>query len=317
MIQSSNDAANVLAEAISDSVTEFIVLMNQTAQNLGMNNTNFVNTHGYHDDNHYTTAYDMAIIAQKAMENPVFAKIVATKSYEIPPTNKHPESRKFYTRNALMSVSSSLDIQYRYTNGIKTGHTDKAGQCFVGSASRSGMDLISVAFHAPKNIPNRAFVDTKNMFVYAYTKYRTKTVLKADDLASTCNVKWASGKTHLILKSSRDVQALLPKENYHEEWLTSEIHINEKIVAPIAKGTELGEIRYFYNDEEVAVAKLYADRDVSKSYIKQIFSYLLSLWFLTILGLIVAIILLRKRKEYRRISRIREIKNKHNRGDYS
>lgn len=317
MIQSSNDAANVLAEAVSGSVTEFVVLMNQTAQNLGMNNSNFVNAHGYHDDNHYTTAFDMAIIAQKAMENPVFAKIVSTKSYEIPPTNKHPEPRKFYTRNVLMSVRSNLELQYLYTNGIKTGNTEKAGQCFVGSARRSGMDLISVVFHAPKNMPNRSFIDTKNMYVYAYTKYRTKTVLKADELASTCNVKWAFGKSHLVLKSNRDIQALLPKEDYHEEWLTNEIHINEKIVAPIKKGTELGEIHYFYNNEEVAVAKLYADRDVSRSYIKQIFSYLLSFWFLAILGLIVIIILLRKRKEYRRLARIREIKNKQNRGDYS
>lgn len=313
LIQSANDAANVLAEAVSGSIPEFINLMNKTAKEIGMNNTNFVSAHGYHDDNHYTTAKDMAIIAAKAMENPTFAKIVSLRYIEIPPTNLHENPRKFYSRNALTDKRIEAAVQYSYTTGIKTGRTEKAGQCFVGSATRNGIDLISVVFNAPIDSPNRSFIDTKNMFEYAYSRYRIKTVLKGDELASTCDVKWALGKSHLVLKSGKDVQTLLPKNNYNAELLTSKIAINEEIVAPIKKGDELGSITYYYDGEEVVVAKLCADRNVSRSYVKQVFSYLLHPIVLIILGLIVVIILLRRRKEMRRRAKIRRMKNKRNR----
>lgn len=308
LVKSANDAANVLAEAVSGSIDEFVNLMNETAKELGMNNTNFANPHGYHDDNHYTTAYDMSLIALKAMENETFAKIVSAQSVTIPPTNKYNEERKYITRNNLISYISSLASRYQYANGIKTGYTSAAGQCLVGSAQRSGMSLITVVFHAPEDNPERAFVDTKNMFEYAYSKYRIRTVQKGDELASTCNVKWSFGKSHLILKTNRDVKTLLPRDNYVEDLLTSEIIIYDDIVAPIKTGDELGEIKYYYDKEEVATAKLYATRDVSRSYIKQFFSYIFNIWFLMLFGLVVIIIILRRIKEKKRIARLRRIK---------
>lgn len=313
MVQSANDAANVLAEAVSGSISEFVTLMNETARDLGMNDTNFANPHGYHDDNHYTTAYDMSIVAQEAMKNPVFAEIVSTKSVTIQPTNKYDKVRQFSTKNSLINQASSTTLRYQYANGIKTGYTDKAGQCLVGSAERSGMSLISVVFHAPKDVPDRAFIDTKNMFEYAYAKYQIKTVMTADELASTCNVKWAAGKSHLVLKTNGDVKALLPRENYDVNLLTSEINIYDDIVAPVAEGAELGEITYYYDKQEVIKAKLYASREVSRSYVKQFFSYVLNIWFLLILGIVVCVILLRRRKEKRRIARLRQMRKQQNR----
>ncbi len=310
LIKSANDAANVLAEAVSGSVESFVALMNETAQNFGATSTNFINPHGYHDDNHYTTAHDMAIIAAKAMEIEAFAEIVSSKVVEIPATNKTAEARKFYTRNVLMDIRSSLDLQYQYTNGIKTGHTSKAGQCFVGSAQRNGINLVSVVFKAPENSPNAAFSDTKKLFEYAYSKYRIRTVLLEDDIASTCNVKWSRGKSHLVLKTHRDIKALLNKENYNAELLTSKINVYEDITAPVKKGDVLGEITYYYDGVEAVTAELHADRDVSRSYIKQILSYLLNIWFLTFLGIVVVIILLRRRKLMRRAARIRRMNNR-------
>ncbi|MBR4890984.1 MAG: D-alanyl-D-alanine carboxypeptidase [Clostridia bacterium] len=310
LIKSANDAANVLAEAVSGSVESFVSLMNETAQNFGMTNTNFVNPHGYHDDNHYTTARDMAIISAKAMEIEAFAEIVSSKVVEIPATNKTPEARKFYTRNVLMDIRSSLDLQYQYTNGIKTGNTSKAGQCFVGSAQRNGINLVSVVFKAPENSPNAAFSDTKKLFEYAYSKYRIRTVLLEDDIASTCNVKWSRGKSHLVLKTHRDIKALLNKEGYNAELLTSKINVYEDITAPVKKGDVLGEITYYYDGVEAVSAELHADRDVSRSYTKQILSYLLNIWFLIFLGFVVVIILLRRRKLMRRAARIRRMNNR-------
>jgi len=313
MIQSANDAANVLAESVSGSIPAFVDLMNETASELGMSNTHYVNPHGYHDENHYTTAHDMAIIAQKAMEIPKFAEIVSTTSLKIPPTNKYKEERIFSTRNWLINKRASLSYQYAFANGIKTGHTQAAGYCLVGSAERSGMSLITVVFKAPENNHERVYTDTKNMFEYAYKNYRIRTVLKADDLASTCNVKWARGKSHLVLNANKDVKTLLPRDEYIPELLTSEINVYDNIVAPIEEGQELGEIKYYYDKQEVAVAKLYAANGVSKSYIKQFFSYLLSLPFLIVLGIIVAYILTMRFKAMRRAARVRQIKRRNQR----
>ena len=310
MVQSANDAANALAEAVSGSIPEFIRLMNETAQKLGMNNTQFKNPHGYHDEEHYTTAYDMAIVAQKAMENEVFAEIVSTPSYTIPPTNKTSEERKYTNRNYMVNPRADLKYRYTYANGVKTGHTSAAGYCLVGSAIRSGMSLISVVFKAPEEKPEQVYLDSKSMYEFAYSRWRIRIVQKGDELASTCNVKWASGKKHLILKTNQDIKTLLPKDEYIPELLTSEITVKEDITAPVKAGTELGEIRYYYDKEEVATAKLYATRDVNRSYIKQFFSYIFSFWFIALFGVIVFFIIRNRIKEKKRAERLRKVKKR-------
>ena len=165
----------------------------------------------------------------------------------------------------------------------------------MGSATRNGLDLISVVFKSTSY--DRAFIDTKNLFEYAYSNYRSRTVIKADELASTCNVRWARGKNHLILKTSKDVKTILPRNNFSEELLKSEIVINENITAPIKEGEELGNVKFFYDGKLVAESPLFASRSVSRSYIEQCFSYLLSGWFLTALGTLILILFVLKLKE--------------------
>lgn len=295
VIHSANDAANVLAEETSGSIKEFVNLMNKTAEELGMKNTHFENPHGYHSDNHYTTARDMATLACKAMENETFAEMVGMKKLTIPKTNKYDTERVFSTRNALINPYSDMTLQYRFATGIKTGHTSNAGYCFVGSATKNNTDLISVVFKSTSY--NRAFIDTKNLFEYAYSHYRTRTVIKGDELASTCNVRWAWGKEHLVLKTQKDVKTLLPRDNFSEELLKSEIIINENVTAPIKEGEKLGTVKFFYDDELVAESPLYASRSVSRNYLKQLFSILLNGWFLTALGVVVVVVSVSKIKE--------------------
>ncbi len=308
LIQSANDAANVLAEGVSGSIKEFVVLMNKTAKKLGMNNTNFVNPHGYHDDKHYTTARDMAIITEKALENDIFAEIVSLQRIEIPPTNKFEETRLYATRNMLISRGAPIEYKYSYATGVKTGRTSKAGSCLVASAERNGMELISVCFKAPAESMYRVYTDTRNLFLYANETYRLKTVLKGDELASVCKVKWSFGRSDLILKSNKDIKALLPKATYNEELITSEIHINEDITAPVKEGDVLGTAKYFYDGELVAESNLYSTRNIKRNYIKQFFSYILSLWFLTAFGLIVALIIVKRVKQIQRAKRLRRAK---------
>lgn len=298
MIHSANDAANVLAEAVSGSIPEFVKLMNSTAKDLGMTGTHFANPHGYHDDNHYTTARDMAILASKAMENKIFAEMSAMKRLTIPPTNKYAEERVFSTRNALINPYSNINLRYTSATGIKTGHTSNAGYCFVGSStlkSNGNMELISVVFKSTSY--DQAFYDTINLFEYARKNYYVKTVVDAEELASTCKVKWAKGKDHLILKTNADVKTVLPRYTTLEDHLERKIEINKNIVAPIKKGDELGTVKVYYDGELVAQSKLYASRSVSRSYFKQVMSYILNPWTLSVLGILVILLVLLKVKE--------------------
>ena len=141
LVHSANDAANVLAEQVSGSIEAFVELMNTKAAELGMKDTHFVNTHGYHDDNHYTTARDMAKLALYAVQNETFQKIVSTATYDIPPTNKYTKVRNLSNNNALINPMKGQKYLYSPAKGIKTGHTSKAGHCLLSEAEKNDLHL--------------------------------------------------------------------------------------------------------------------------------------------------------------------------------
>jgi len=133
MLRSGNDCAVALALHTSGSVEAFAELMNTTAVELGCENSNFVNPHGLHDDRHYTTALDLAAVTCEALHNETFREIVSTKAVRI--SNEGYEyDRVLVNKNKLLSNVDGAD-------GVKTGYTKKAGRCFVGSATKNGMQV--------------------------------------------------------------------------------------------------------------------------------------------------------------------------------
>ena len=175
LLRSGNDGAVAIAEHVSGSEWEFVNLMNEMAYELGMHNTHFMNPHGLHDPNHYTTARDMATLARYAMSNPVFREIAGSKSYNIPETNTH-RARSLTTRHRIMlSTYSGESNSYYYapTTGIKSGYHSMAQYCYVGSASREGVDLISVVLCSGRYDYMR---DTKRLFEYGFSQYESVTV---------------------------------------------------------------------------------------------------------------------------------------------
>lgn len=134
MLQSGNDCAVALAITVGGSVEGFVKMMNDTAQKAGAVNTNFMNPHGLHHDEHYTTARDLSAIAYYAMQNEVFREIVATKRHSTPYHN-HDYNRNFPNKNKIL-------YNYEGGNGIKTGFTKKSGRCLVSSATRNGKTYI-------------------------------------------------------------------------------------------------------------------------------------------------------------------------------
>ena len=139
LLQSGNDAAMALAIHTGGSLEAFVDMMNRRAEELGAWDTHFTNPHGLDQEGHYTTAHDLALIAAEAMRLEPFRRVVSTRKYELPWPG-HPFPRVYYNKNKLLGL-------YPYANGIKTGYTLGAGRCLVASASRDGMDLISVVLN--------------------------------------------------------------------------------------------------------------------------------------------------------------------------
>jgi serine-type D-Ala-D-Ala carboxypeptidase (penicillin-binding protein 5/6) len=168
MVRSGNDGANLIAEAVSGNIESFVALMNQAAQTYGCKDTNFSNPNGLQDENHYTTARDMATIARQAMQNEEFQKIAKTYTYSLPKSNLSRSRVLIGADDNWLNPSSDNTYYYQYATGIKTGHTDAAGYCYVGSAERDGVKLISVVFYTTAN---GRWTDTKKLMEYGFSQF--------------------------------------------------------------------------------------------------------------------------------------------------
>lgn len=175
LVPSANDVANVLAEHVSGSISEFSKVMNEKAAKIGMTNSNFTNPSGVQDENLYTTAYDLSLLARYAMNNEKFREIVSTEEYTLPATSIYPnDDRVFETSNLLLDKESDK-YYYEYATGVKTGFTDDAGDCLVASAKKDGVEFIAVCLKSSttENGLREKFVDCKTLFDFAFEHYTT------------------------------------------------------------------------------------------------------------------------------------------------
>ena len=163
IIRSGNDAANAVAELCAGSVDAFVARMNARAYELGMTGTHFVNPHGYHDPDHYTTARDLATLTRQGLTDPTFCQIVTCLRYALPATSKRGE---LVIENAYEIFKPDSPFYIEGAAGVKSGYTSRAGFCYVGAAQRNGQTLIAVILDAPTR--NRAWTDLKRLFAYGF-----------------------------------------------------------------------------------------------------------------------------------------------------
>lgn len=184
LLKSGNDAANVLAENISGSIDNFNILMNDKLKEIGCNNTHFSNPHGFHDPNHYTTAYDMALLMRYAMRNTTFKEILETKTYEIPPTNKTSYTRKYESTNKMF-FEKYKNMYYLYSLGGKTGYTEEARGTFVGFAKKDDKLLINAIFDGSQNVSgNEArFLDSITLLDFSFKNYNKEKIINKDNFS--------------------------------------------------------------------------------------------------------------------------------------
>lgn len=266
MVASANEACNVVAEYISGSIPDFVALMNTRAQELGCENTHFVNTHGLHDDDHYTTAYDVYLITREALKHPDFMVISNTATTAIPPTNKTTEERALYTTNHLISNRKETQYLYHLAKGIKTGNTMKAGHCLVSSAEKNGMYLISVVLGTEKDEETGqvlSFVETKNLFEWGFANFSTKTLIETSEQIMEVKVALGKEKDAVVLVPEKKLEALVPATLDIND-INRDIKLDHEggVTAPVTRGQRLGEITLSYGSREFGTIPLVASYEV-------------------------------------------------------
>lgn len=259
-VRSANEGANLIAETVSGSVDAFVQLMNEAAAMYGCTSTHFVNPNGLHDDYHVSTVRDMAKIAQAAMQNEMFRDIAKTYTYPIPESNLH--RARVLTHSSRRFFNPSLEDNeyfYEYANGIKTGFHSRAGYCFVGSAEKNGIELISVVFYTSEN---GRWTDTKKLMEYGFSQFVSMTPqelylenpitvetsgFSLDDPGYgrlELGIQAQSGSLPTYIVATKDEMASMAR-NLRQTVL---IEYKRSFVTPITQGEIMGTMTYYPTD---------------------------------------------------------------------
>lgn len=255
LIASANEVANALAEYVSGDVKTFCELMNTRAKQLDATDSHFVNPHGFHNTEHYTSCHDLAIIMQECVKYPEFVKIINTKRYDIPPTEKQPESRVMHNTNKMIQEG-------RYYNsevvGGKTGFTDEAGHTLVTYGKRNGNELIVVVM---KEKSENAFVDTTKLLNYGFDNFETIS-LDTNEFEKTCEVL-QSGKVidNVNVKSADAFEVTVPNM-IKREAITLRTELSDKLQVPIKKDVPVGKIVAVYKNKILGSVNLLPQENI-------------------------------------------------------
>ncbi len=267
LVASANEAANILAERISGSVPAFVELMNSRAIELGLTGTNFVNTNGLHDENHYTTARDVAKIAMEVRKHARLREICAMEKATIPATNIG-EERFFYTTNSLISRYKELGYKYSHANGLKTGSTTPAGLCLAASAEYNGTELISVVLGAEKDDEGKKgnFIESKRLLVWGFENFKKATLLSSNQPVCEVHVRSAKHRDYVVAHTPEDYAVLMPRD-FAADKVELIPSAAKELEAPIKRGDEIGSVLIKYEDREYITLPLVAADDVERSII--------------------------------------------------
>ncbi len=256
MLRSGNDAATALAIHTAGSVDKFVTLMNEKVQLLGLKNTKFQNPHGLSAKNHYTSAYDLAIITAEAFKSNVFMQIVSTKMHTVKGENEE-ETKYFANKNRIL-------YSYDGANGVKTGYTTEAGRCLVASSKKNGMQVIAVALNYYDYFDLCA-----SLMDYAHSHYKMEKVIDADKSYADLEVKGARKIKNAELHTLEN--RYYPIKTDGSEQIKEKISTINQIVAPHNKENSCGELKIYVGNDLIFNEKLYTIYNIEK---KSLFDFL-------------------------------------------
>lgn len=299
LISGSNDAANQLAEYVTNGNNEqFVTMMNDKAKALGCKNTHFTNVTGLHDSNMYTTANDMMKIARYAYNLGELASWSNIASYYFTPINDPNSTKLRYNRNYFVARNVELSYYYKNSFGLSAGSTPQAGNCLVTSASRNGCTYICVIMDSPysdEDKKNHTYKDAKNIFDTLFRTFEFKSVADTSIIIEELELKLCTEKDFVSLYPSDVITYLLPKSiDENTDLLQEKIIYSPSVNAPIFSGDEFGELIVKYKDDFIiGKTKLICKESYEQSTvlyaIEKIKSFITSSFF--IVTVTVAIIL--------------------------
>ncbi len=246
IIQSGNDASVALAEHIAGSEEAFVGYMNHQAKLLGMTNTNFTNSTGWPDENHYTTARDIAILTEaKIRDFPESYSLYKEREYTF-------NGIRQYNRNRLLWRDDSVD-------GVKTGHTEAAGYCLVASAKREDMRLISVVLGYESD--KQRIAGSQSLLNYGFRFYETHRLYEANEVLNNSRI-WYGEQEQIALGVGRDIYISIPRGRYRD--LDASMEVDPEISAPVERGARLGVVNISLDGETIVSEDLIATQTVSE-----------------------------------------------------
>lgn len=301
LVASANEACNIIAEYLSGTIAAFVDEMNAEASALGCKGTHFANPNGMPDENHYTTAYDLYLIAKEAMTHDLFASISNTQSYTVPGTNLSKQ-RVLYNSNALICAKGTYGggYIYDYASGVKTGFTSTAGYCLVSTAKKNGVHLMCVVMGCPSQTRTDGstkfcnFSDSITLYNWVFTNYKYYTPYTTDDLVTEVQVKYAPADANTVnLRPEKDVSVLVPSAT-DKSAFDKQITIYDDPTAPVNAGQAMGELTLLVNGKAAATVKLLAATGVDMSqsqYFKgQLHNTFGHTWVKIVFWLVIALI---------------------------
>lgn len=252
MVKSANECAYAIAEYVGGDIDNFSKMMNDKAAELGCEDTHFVTPNGLHDDDHYTTAYDMALITKKAIEYEQFRELAGTLSYTVPETNLADETRPLWNGNKMINPAESA--YYEYCEGGKTGYTSKANNTLATFAKKDGLELICIILDCDGNA--RAYTDTRALYNYCYNNYTyfyplsdfsfNSEKTNTEDINSVLDNYYTSLSHDMVdLVVDKDYSILINKY-LDTTQIVKTINLYDE-----AKDNVLGEIVFSFNDEQI------------------------------------------------------------------
>lgn len=258
LVGSANEVSNAVAEYVSGTIEDFTNLMNERAAEFGCTDSHFINANGLHDDNHYTSAYDLAVISSHFFQNEMLCKIGNTPRYHFEPTPTQPDD--FYLKNKHKLVTG--EIPYDGILGGKTGYTDEAMQTLVSCAERNGMKLVCVVFK--ENSPDQ-FTDTVELFDYGFHNFQIMNIseneekyqMEVSGFLQTGNDIFGSSKP--ILSIDTESYVIIPNTISFED-------LDSVIDYSSSDENRIAQIRYSYHDAYVGSAYLNLATDNASTY---------------------------------------------------
>ncbi len=297
LVHSSNDVAFILARYVGGSIENFVNMMNDEAKAIGAKNTHFNNPHGLPDENHYTTAYDMALMARKAMSNNIFRDIVKTKYIKYPRTKVYTYERYFENTNEFLTSKEKIDykgeqidIKYDVVDGIKTGHTDDAGGCLLSTGIKNNIRVISAVFKSNNN--NDLYRDSRTLLDYGFDNFYNKIIVNKNDFIKNKRIFFSKQKK-LTYEPANNYSIVLPNNIKSDDYsIKSKL---SKIKLPIKKGDKVGTLEVYKDKKLDKSINLIAKNDVTSifSFITQnkfLYNVLKILLFIPVLIFIIFII---------------------------